>query len=171
MTNISLSEIRQNLNEFQLIQCGLKHEGVILDSKTHLPLKTGPLNEEIYKRVDLCNLKDRNQRLGCSHSFANSAFNRSIEELSKKDPIVEKLKEQFNEIVLKIYLLDHKKGNLEHTFAETLEINSSCELSSSDVEKELDTCVQIHSEYINQLGNIKSDIIQHIDAIIGLEKK
>ena len=162
---MTLLEIKQKLSAYQVVHCGLSHEAVLLDRKTRIPVKLGNSHEEVYKRVQLCNLTDRNQRLGCAHSSANKAFTNIIEELPT-DPIIEKLKREFNKLIFQIYTLDHKKGNLERDFAETLESSNSNGLTSSDVQKELNACIQIHNSYMNQLHQLKSNIIIHIDKFI-----
>ena len=163
--NMTLSEIKQKLNAFQLIHCGLKHEEVLLDDKTRLPRMTGAIDEQVYKRQDLC--ANRKQRLGCAHSPANDHFKKLLDEIQANDPKIEKLKKEFNDLVLQIYMLDHKKGNLEKSFAESLETDNSSGLLPSDIQKELAACKQLHSKYINELGIIKSGVIQRIDEING----
>jgi len=165
---MTLSEIKQNLNGFQFVHCGLSHEAVLLDRKSNLPVKNEISDENIYKRVDLCSLIDRKQRLGCAHSSANDTFNKLIDELPEKDFIIEKFRKQFNELIFQIYMLDHKKGNLEKNFAEAIDPSNSCELSSSNIQKELDACKHTHSIHIDQLSEIRSCIIQRIDKLIEL---
>lgn len=165
--NMTLTEIKQNLNSFQLIQCGLSHEAVQLDSKTNLPIMTGAIDKQFYKRVALCNLKDRKQRLGCAHSSANDKFNKLIDRLPENDEVIKKLKKEFNDVVLQIYMLDHKKGDLEKKYAELLVLCDSSILTSSGIQKEFDSCKLTHKKYINQLSYIKSGIIERIDEMIS----
>lgn len=158
---MTLSDIKQKLNAFQLIHCGLKHEEVLLDDETHLPRMTGAVDEQVYKRRDLC--ANRKQRLGCAHTSANSSFESLLNDLAKGDKYFMKFKNQFSEVVFQIYNLDHKKGNLEKKYAEYLEVGNSNDLLFSDIKKDLHACKLLHSKYINELENVKLGVIQYID--------
>ena len=56
---MTLKEIKNNLTNFELFQCGMYHEKVKLDSKTKIPLKTSIQNESSFLRIKLCDLKLR----------------------------------------------------------------------------------------------------------------
>ena len=162
---MDLIELKKNVNNFQLVQCGLYHEKVALDKQTNLPIKMEDLGTNEFQRVKLCNSEDRNHRLGCSHSIAGANFNSILDELIKADKSIETIKKEFNSILLSIYLLDHQTGNLEKKHAE---IHSSTELNETlinEVEEELKSCRKLHSNHINELELIRKSVIERIEQL------
>lgn len=117
---MTLTEIKEKLKNLEPVHFELSHETVLLDSNTKLPVKLNIGDEQVFQRIKLCDQTERNHRLGCAHSSSNDTFNRLVEDLARQDEIIGKLQIQFNETVVHIYKLDHKKGDLEKLYAESL---------------------------------------------------
>ncbi|MBL4705953.1 MAG: hypothetical protein JKY54_15615 [Flavobacteriales bacterium] len=166
---MNLFEIKQDLEKFQLVQCGLYHEKVAFNGETKMPISKGIGNQQEFKRVNLCDLSDRRKRLGCAHSMSNANFNQLIKDLALKDKSIGLLNLKFNVVVNSIYQLDHRAGYLEKDHATSLTPNNSHPISTSEIEKELLEVKAIHFGYISQLEGIKSDIILRINEMLQVK--
>jgi len=164
---MTLSEIKEKLNEFQFINCGLRHEQVLLDTATILPVLGGAIDPPTYMRVNLCNIEDRRKRLGCAHSPSNDSFNRLLDQIPGDDDVIAQLQKQFNEVVLKIYVLDHQKGDLEKSIAEATDTRLTNDLSADEIQQEIASCISAHGSEIDSLRNINASIIDRIVEKLG----
>lgn len=166
-----LHEIKSNLEEFELFQCGMYHEKVRLDTKTKLPLKTNIIGDNQFLRIDLCNSKLRKKRLGCAHSSANYNFNELINKIEIDSIHIKEIQRKINETILNIYELDHKKGNLEKDFAEiVLNIIPNLE-TRNNIQNKIGVCINLHRNYIDTLKVLKEELINIIDQTIKNESK
>lgn len=161
---MTVSEIRQQIEQFELFQCGLYHEKVQLNSVTLSPIKTSVLDEEHYQRVELCKLEDRRKRLGCAHSISNNRFMSLIEGLDTDNSEIKDLQIKIDDVLLQIYTLDHVKGELEKEFAVSLENNPE-ESVKNDIQIRLKECISTHSGFINELSGLKKELITAIDRL------
>lgn len=166
---MTLKEVKNKLQSFELFQCGMYHEKIKLDSKTKIPLKSTIQNDCSYLRENLCNIKLREKRLGCAHSPVNNRFNDLINEINIDSNQVKKIQINFNKTILDIYELDHKKGNLEKELAEILLKNSpKIETKKRHLNK-IDASINFHKKYINDLRFLKNELMNIID--IAIESK
>ncbi|ARV14485.1 hypothetical protein [Polaribacter sp. SA4-12] len=168
---MTLHDIKSNLEDFELFQCGMYHEKVRLDPKTKLPLKTNIIGENQFLRIDLCNSKLRKKRLGCAHSSANLNFNELINKIEIDSIHIKEIQIKINETILNIYELDHKKGNLEKEFAEVL-LNTIPNLETrNNIQNKIGICISLHRDYIATLKVLKDELINIIDQTIKNETK
>jgi hypothetical protein len=91
------------------------HEKVLIDGSGN-PIHNALGEMLIFDRGKLYDVKDRNKRLGCPHSGVNLNFELILEPLETDVPqcmtqILE-YKNKFKTVVIKIYALDYKGGNL-----------------------------------------------------------
>lgn len=164
---MSIQDIRNELDAFELVKCGLRHELVKLDAETKLPLKHTSSIETQFQRIDLCSNIIRNKRLGCAHSASNVNFNRLIDALNTENTEIKTIQKKINDQILDIYALDHKKGDLEKEYAICLDK----QMSTQDVDKQLKECITIHSAYIDNLKTLKTNLITSIDTLLLASNK
>ena len=163
---MELAEVKEKLENFQLVQCGLSHEKVRLNPETSLPIKVKISEEEIFQRRDLCPADQRKKTLGCAHSSSNIAFERLIEDIASKDDTISLLKQRLNFQISEIYQLDHKKGDLEKARAKLMTRDLLCsERALIRNDQEIKQCIALHRSQIKNLGAIKSAIIDRIDEL------
>ncbi|MFT5779209.1 MAG: hypothetical protein ACI837_002166 [Crocinitomicaceae bacterium] len=164
---MTLLEIKETLEEFKLVHCGLSHEAVQIDPQTGMAEKLGSSGElGVYQRVQICEGPLRHYRLGCAHSTANKRFVEIIESTAKSDASIEQQLMEFNRVTSSIYALDHRVGNLEKDRAELLDSSIEIARTSAEVKSELAECKLIHRGYINELDTIKTAAITRIDELI-----
>ena len=115
-----INKLRLQFQKFEIVKCGMYHEHVVFG------LNKKPVYREdnktlVFNRVELCNTEDRVVRLGCAHSSSNHSFEELLDSLSallpRKSLLILNLKNEFKAVVSRIYMLDHKKGQLEHDLA------------------------------------------------------
>ncbi|MDG5490029.1 hypothetical protein [Psychroserpens sp. SPM9] len=159
----SILQTLEALRSFQIVQCQMHHEKVATDQRNHpkYNLQDGVI---VFNRVNLCDAKLRNKRLGCAHSKANLNFETVLDTLISNLPQckhqMSTLKSEFKSVVTKIYALDHRVGHIEHE-------RSLCQLNS-DSKKEANLTESLgvlkteHHVLMNQLLKIKTDIEQLI---------
>jgi hypothetical protein len=158
---MTISELKNALNSFKVVPCKMHHERVLLDAKTGAPVKSDIGLDEIFTRVQLCNIDLRTERLGCAHTVAQKTFNGLLETMAAQDVDIQSLQVQFNEVILKIYLLDHKKGDLEIEYARCLDSGTSLD----EIQNRIDKSIQLHDSLISQLQEVKNNIIKRLDEI------
>ncbi|QNM86531.1 hypothetical protein H9W90_05275 [Polaribacter pectinis] len=156
---MTIPEIKNELEKFTVFKCGLKHELVKLDSKTKHPVKKIVSNKEIYERVALCNSSKRAYRLGCAHSNSNLKFNQLVSSIQIDNLEIKRILNEINQVISKIYLLDHEKGNLEKEFAICLENPSN---SIVEIESSINSCKTTHNNYMNDLHLLKTALLSFI---------
>lgn len=155
-------EIKQKLEAFELVQCGLKHELVKLDLGTKLPIKLTSSQDTEYQRISLCQLTDRQKRLGCAHSSSNAHFNRLIDALQTENLEIKTIQKKINNQIFNIYMLDHKKGDLEKEYAICLDN----QLTTQSTKQQLKECIALHRTYMDNLKSLKNELITSIDTIL-----
>ena len=163
-TSSQLEELYQTIRSFQIVKCEMYHERVAIGAKG-IPIASTSENTVVFKRVSLCNTKDRNMRLGCAHSKVNVHFKKVLTDLENTFPdeahrIVD-FKMRFRTIVNQIYVLDHRMGHLEHDFAlSTLDKDESkiFQISQAIAHLKLE-----HSAMMEQLSELKSEI----ESLVG----
>lgn len=144
---MSLTEVIENLEQFTVVKCGMHHEKVLLD-KDETPVKNVIGDDVSFARMQLC--EGRRQRLGCAHTSANDRFNRLLESVEHVAEIP-RLREEFNNLILKVYQLDHIVGNLEHDKA-----------TGKIVDDQLEDCKRQHASLMDQLNETKLSIIAQL---------
>ncbi|MEM5565919.1 hypothetical protein WNY78_12430 [Psychroserpens sp. AS72] len=160
-TSQQISQILTTIQSFQIIQCQMHHEKVAVDVEGN-PIQNALDDTLVFDRVNLCDLHLRNKRLGCAHSGVNIKFERVLEELKTIVPQctnqISEFKNVFNSTVTKIYALDHKVGYLEHDIA-LCALNFDT-IGKDKLEQSLRKLKMDHSQLMNKLSEIKSDIEQ-----------
>jgi len=160
---MTLVEIKQQIEAFQIVHCNLHHEVVRRDAHG-MPVKATVGGEEIFERVQLC--KNRAQRLGCAHSGANIRFKSIFASLEEADEIINKLLVAFDKTIISIYELDHQKGFLEKDLAENFLF---VEKTIANIQEEMKDCILNHDKKMTELEDIKSAILLRIDELILFE--
>ena len=75
----------------------------------------------------------------------------------EKDSLeIKTIQNQINEIISKIYLLDHTKGNLEKEFAISLEENPKI---TDKIQQKITICIYKHRNYMNELSDLKENLM------------
>lgn len=156
-------EIIEKIEEFEVFQCGLYHEKVKIDTTTKLPVKSNSVDEDCFSRVNLCDSRLRRKRLGCAHSSANYQFNNLINSIGIITDDIKETKDTLNATILKIYQLDHKKGDLEKEFAKAIQ-NKDTDLKKS-IQNKISNCIKLHKTFMNTLNVLKTDIIRKLNAV------
>ena len=162
----NIIRILHSFQKFKIVKCGMHHEQVASDQNKN-PIYKENNSNIVFNRVKLCAAEDRIIRLGCAHSLSNYNFKNLLIEL--KELIPEKsheilnLKNEFIRLIDEIYVLDHKKGQLEHDISLCI-ITSN--YSKIDVLKRLSSKIKReHNLLMNNLITIKKDIESLIKAI------
>ncbi|MCD2260746.1 hypothetical protein [Psychroserpens luteolus] len=164
----NISNLLEKIQAFQVVKCNMHHERVAFDSHKK-PIYRQTDKDIFFDRVSLCDVKHRKLRLGCAHSSVNMNFIRLLEsleqELPQQSPQFLVFKETFNDLISKIYALDHKKGQLEHDLA-LFKITSDID-GNEQLKTVSKTLKAEHEMLMDQLLVIKSDIELFIKTILN----
>ena len=155
--------ILENVKSFQVVKCQMHHEKVAI-GENDIPLYAEQDGILAFNRVNLCDNKHRRWRLGCAHSTVNTNFEHVLKDLEKTLPHfssqISALRHKFKAVILEIYALDHKVGNLEHDLA-----SKKLSGENSEVSKILESLNKVkaeHSLLMERLSKIRSEIEQCI---------
>ena len=165
---MTIVEIQQKIASFQVVPCQLHHEIVQLDVNTQQPVKSGTIESPNYQRVSFCPKEIRKKRLGCAHSYANESFMETLNQLPKKDHVIEDLKTQMDEVICKIFVLDHQKGELEKDWAKALEAKNNDTIIQSELQQQIATCIEQHTQVMTQLSALKERVVDRLGELIVL---
>lgn len=151
-----LKEIHRELSMFKVVKCDMVHEKVLLSKESGLPAEANGLSTLV--RRDLCHKSVRDVRLGCAHSISNYGFNKLVGQLARHHQEFEKYPSEFDGIFLKIYQIDHLKGDLEKNLAESLlEEDDSKKKASEEV---IGDVVENHRSLLAQLDVLRLEVLQ-----------
>ncbi|MDX2361512.1 MAG: hypothetical protein QNK23_11950 [Crocinitomicaceae bacterium] len=163
---MNILEIKEQLATFKVVQCDLFHETVKLDPQTGTPIEKQSSDGMYLERVQLCDMGLRKERLGCAHSSSNNRFNNLISDIQSNDPKVNQLQEDINGVILKIYKLDHEKGDLEKEYALSKKAQDGQKVLTEEVQVNIDACNEKHRGYLKELQELKNSLIDRLDEIL-----
>ena len=160
---MDIKEARIKIEAFELVPCGLYHELVERDANNQ-PVMNTFSEENTFQRIQLCPSAIRRKRLGCAHSVSNTNFNDILNPLAEQFEEIKELQTKANNVILNIYALDHKKGDLEKEVAEQLIGMSS--RSKEAINADIKRCIADHTEQVHALQNIKLLLLEAMDLIL-----
>ena len=136
-----------------------------MDAQTGQPIIKSSSIESYYERVPLCEITVRSKRLGCAHSSSNNNFLHLIDELKTDDQEIVKLKREISDLIIQIYALDHKKGDLEKELVDSLSIDD-VKIMQVRVKVKLAECIQSHRKLIDELNTHRTNLILRLDQLM-----
>lgn len=143
----------EKLKTFDIVFCNMIHEKV-LDSNEEF--------DSTIKRMPLCEKQYRDKRLGCAHGSSNTRFIETLRSISDDFPskrdLITKTILTFNQLVSKVYLLDHERGFLEYDL-HMLKHKPSSTVERGSIQKQITILEEKHTQLLTELGTIKQDII------------
>lgn len=180
-----IKKIREQINLFEGIKCGMVHERVKIDKSTKLPVYSG-IKENSFKRVSLCPKEIRSKRLACGHTNVRNYLRNAVSELSKFNEfdksLLKVLNEKINKTDLDICTLDHKKGFAEMDYAVKLNEVYNLNTGIKSIEKILDEDLQnekavirnleiSHGVYVYNMIELQKEILHILNKVITKESK
>ena len=142
----------------------MAHEKVKLDAEGS-PKQNSIADAVVFERISLCPSKDRDIRLGCAHTMVNVHFKTILSDLKQLIPtkwkIIASFELDFNALILKIYTLDHKRGNLEHDLA-LLHISSGPDIDREKLLESIRDLELDHDGLMSDLDDLKQAIIEAV---------
>ncbi|WP_412983802.1 hypothetical protein [Pontimicrobium sp. IMCC45349] len=152
------------LAKFRVLHCKMIHEKVLFDDVGQAQ-KMYDGENAVYRRANLC--ASRKYNLGCSHTNANNNFLRTLKEIKELIPIKKKWLDDyisdFETMILDVYTLDVKKGNLEEQFAIHLENNNPGGLKI--IKENIQVAESHHDKMMDQLELLKTNIIKGLKGL------
>lgn len=162
---MTLLQIKEKLEQFQVVKCDMYHEKIKLDIKTGQPISKETSNGSSYERVNLCGVVERSKRLGCAHSSSNNNFLNLIDELKTNDQEIINFKKRISDLILQIYTLDHKKGELEKELVISNSLDDAKE-KTIKVQEALTDSILAHRKIMNKLKTLKTKLILHLEELV-----
>lgn len=162
---MTILQIKNKIEQFQVIKCDMYHEKVKVDAQTGHPIMKSSTIESYYERVPLCEITVRSKRLGCAHSSSNNNFLHLIDEINTDDQEIVKLKKEISDLIIQIYALDHKKGDLEKELMDSLS-NDEVKKMQINVKEKLADCILAHRKLMDELKILKTNLILRLDQLM-----
>lgn len=144
-------ELIEAFEQFEINSCDLIHE--------QISTKEASAESQIIEtlRNPLCDKIKRNERLGCAHSMANTRFLNLVDKAILQNYTNQILREDFESIITSIYLLDHKKGELEK---KKFQNNSKAE-----AKKQLEKITIEHRNLMQKLKELRVKLIKEMKGL------
>jgi len=162
---MTILQIKNKIEQFQVVKCDMYHEKIKLDIQTGQPILKGTSHDSYYERVNLCGIAERSKRLGCAHSSSNNSFLNLIDELKTNDQEIINFKKRIRSLILQIYTLDHKKGELEKELVISISVDDVKE-KNIKIQKELTDSILAHRKIMNELKLLKTKLILHLEELV-----
>jgi hypothetical protein len=162
---LQLLQWREKLSAYQTVSCKLMHEQVTQLNEDSITADID-LDQLRVIRKGFCNASLRRRSLGCAHTMANDMFVRLVISVyetgilqTTSSPSV------INDLVLKIYLIDHEKGRIEKRKALVQLQKDSQELIN--IQNALLDIISRHQNAIDELEKVRQDIMHQLDKVIA----
>jgi|GEM_PF-1757519 hypothetical protein len=165
-TITQLHQWKQQLSAFRTVACQLMHEEVLEISGEGITADESTDQLQV-RRKGFCKKDLRVKALGCAHSRSNDLFG-SVADAVYDAGVLDipvRPSVSVNDLVLKIYLMDHEKGRAEKKYAVAQKNHDSNEMAI--VRDLLNTIGLRHTEILNQLEQLRQTIISQLDNAIG----
>ena len=173
-----LSSLRGGLGDLCVVKCRMAHERVLIAPDSMLPVVCR-FPEGSYKRVGLCSVETRAQRLGCSHTMARIKLRAAIDHLEPADDAdrtgTSVLRDELNFLDNEIHLLDHRKGDAEKALARVLEEpplgshgghRAPARRKLRMAEQDIQDLERLHDQYVNRIGVLRDKVVAQMDRLI-----
>jgi hypothetical protein len=164
-THTQLVQLSEQLAMFATVCCGLMHEQV-LEISGGTVTDTIDLDKLDVRRKGFCNMDIRRKLLGCAHTKANDIFARLVDAVYDTGILSTAFPPSttVNDLSLKIYLLDHEKGQMEKRYALACQKGEEHEIKA--VEQVLKDILARHETILSQLEQLRQSIMDQIHNAI-----
>ncbi|NCI49463.1 hypothetical protein GWC95_05980 [Sediminibacterium roseum] len=164
-TKEQLLQWRAELSAYQVVSCALMHEEVT-EIIGHLEGEVEDLASLHVKRKGFCNVNARRKLLGCAHSKANDAFGKLANSVYDAGVIhmADRPSQTVDDLVMKIYLLDHEKGRMEKCLAVAKEKKQAGEIE--DAQLQLQRMITRHRTILKELEQFQHALIKQLDLAL-----
>ncbi|WP_158996388.1 hypothetical protein [Mucilaginibacter sp. L196] len=162
-----LQALKTQLAQYKTFDCKLRHENIIdVGSSEGIDSMDLPL-EPIVNRVGFCNHSFRSVAISCAHTTAALKFKNLIGKISQQVEIPQNdlLIKTFDDLLCEIYLLDHKKGNLEKEYA-FVEFYDKSGVDREEIKLEINKVGEQHSKLVAALELLRQTILTALDQLI-----
>jgi len=139
------------------------HEKIKMDT-TGQPILNRTSNDSYYERMNLCGTSERSKRLGCAHSSSNNNFLNLIDQLKTDDQKIVDLKKEICNLILQVYTLDHKKGELEKELVISLS-NHNVKKESIKIQERLTDSILTHRKLMDELKMLRNMLILRLEEL------
>lgn len=160
-----LLQLRNELSAFQTVSCRLMHEQVQHFIDESIP-DDADVEQLRVKRKGFCNAGMRRNWLGCAHTTANDTFVRLADSIY--NTCILKMathpSNTINDLIMKIYLADHEKGEMEKRKAFAQHQQRPEEVIS--IQCALQEIVARHQAAIDVLEQLRSEIMGQLNKAI-----
>lgn len=159
-----LTDAHQQLSGFRTLQCAQSHEKIVEIVKVDRESNELEHDDHPGWRLEirgLCSKELRNATIGCSHSMAPINYNRIVNGLIEQQIISEASVplQEINNLIHRIYLMDHEKGRLEKQLAVFRNSDGPAQ-EIGDITVKLDGLREEHVVLIKELDSLHQQVLQ-----------
>ena len=158
---MTILQIKNKIEQFHVVKCDMYHEKIKMDN-TGQPILNRTSNDSYYERMNLCETSERSKRLGCAHSSSNNNFLNLIDQLKTDDQKIVDLKKEISDLILQVYTLDHKKGELEKELVISLG-NDNVKKESIKIQERLTDSILTHRKLMDELKMLRNKLILRLE--------
>ena len=167
-------ELFGKISKLKSVKCRMAHERVRIDKETGLPIaQTTP--ESSYKRIGLCSPEIRAEMVSCGHTMARYLLQDALELLNSEGKDTVFLEAELSDLINRIHIFDHKKGEAEKRLAKLIEkmyfqpetnLTSDFEVASAEIKN----IERQHDEYVERTSRLRNLIIFEMKTVIESAK-
>ncbi len=157
----------EQLAAYRTLQCAQHHETVVQVSPATDNRRSDHPDWQILLK-GLCDINLRNSTLGCSHNNVLTRYNKLIGTLVDEDIINEKNipLQEINDVVLRIYFMDHEKGTLEKAHAVWKQDPARSSEAGEETARKLRSLREEHARLVNRLDLLHQNVLQELSRIM-----
>jgi hypothetical protein len=166
-TYLQLLQLREKLSVFEAVPCRLMHEQVEELFEESIGTDADPDPEQLrVRRSGFCKPAMRRHRLGCAHTSANGTFARLADRVYETGLLNTAFRPSatIEELILKIYLMDHEKGSIEKQKALAQYGDDATKIAEIDIA--LEEVISRHEATINELEQLRRELMLQLDTAI-----
>lgn len=162
----------QQLAAYRTLQCAQHHETVVQISPAADNRRSDHPDWQI-RLKGLCDINLRNSTLGCSHNNVLTRYNKLIGTLVNEELIDETNipLQEINDVVLRIYFMDHEKGTLEKAYAVWKQDPASNREAGEEAAGKLRSLREEHTMLVNRLDLLHQNVLQELSRIMETERQ
>lgn len=169
-----LHTISQQLAQFKLVHCCMRHEKIARESGSLTPL-LDPIAKHGYQRLRFCSSTIRANRLACAHTLSRHRFAELLDKLVPEICTYEQVegwKNLLNQLDLKIIDVDWRKSDAELAHAKqssaVSQNNDTSAVASLEVlEMQIEQLNREHSSYVDQLSRLRQQVLDVLQSKIA----
>ncbi len=179
-----LEELRNSINGFEAIKCGMRHEAVQRVAGSIEPLPN-EIVDHGFLRCEYCPRERRQKHVACAHTNARNVMLDAVRTLQDDDKLpvdqrrpqdLTQLNDDLVQLDVSIFQLDQRRSDIELEHAEIA--RQVCQAQAAgrddvplkqqynDIGAEITRMESLHDEYVDQAAAIRDQLLARLNSAL-----